>query len=289
MNALIPTIWAAGGLLLFLAAANFFLPRKLDYAGNLPKLTPILRQIFVVHSVFIVILLLGFSAACFLFAPDLAGGSALGRLVSGFIGVFWLLRAAIQRFYYDPELRRQHRAADIGFTWLFLFFGGLFTFAAVAGPRLAETTPALVAYNQWERLFDIALWLAGAGHFIVLIASFQVPSRLGWRQDFAQLKRFNQKLVWTYSGYIVLTILAFGILTLCLHDEFLRGDRSALGLAAFMGVFWSIRVTLDFACFGHDDWPRGFRFVIAHVLLTLLLIALAGTYLGLLVWRLGKG
>ena len=49
MNALIPTIWAAGGLLLFLAAANFFLPKKLNYAENLPKLTPILRQIFVSH------------------------------------------------------------------------------------------------------------------------------------------------------------------------------------------------------------------------------------------------
>src|SRR5437870_12711056 len=104
MIALIPTIWTAGGLLLFLAAANFFLPKKLNYAENLPKLTPILRQIFIVHSVFIVILLLGFSGACFLFAPELAAGSALGRMVSGFIGVFWLLRVAIQHVYYDPDL-----------------------------------------------------------------------------------------------------------------------------------------------------------------------------------------
>ena len=37
MNALIPTIWAAGGLHLFMAAANFFLPQKLNYAENLPN------------------------------------------------------------------------------------------------------------------------------------------------------------------------------------------------------------------------------------------------------------
>jgi hypothetical protein len=32
-----------------------------------------------------------------------------------------------------------------------------------------------------ERLFDLDLWLAGAGHFVILIASAQVPARLGWK------------------------------------------------------------------------------------------------------------
>ena len=29
---------------------------------------------------------------------------------------------------------------------------------------------------------SLALWLAGAGHFVVLIASFQVPYRLGCKE-----------------------------------------------------------------------------------------------------------
>ena len=32
-----------------------------------------------------------------------------------------------------------------------------------------------------ERLFDLILWLAGAGHFVILFASAQVPSRLRWK------------------------------------------------------------------------------------------------------------
>ena len=43
-----------------------------------------------------------------------------------------------------------------------------------------------------ERCFDLILWLAGAGHFVILLASFQVPSRLRWKQDLAQLMPFNR-------------------------------------------------------------------------------------------------
>ena len=81
----------------------------------------------------------------------------------------------------------------------------------------------------WQRLFDIDLWFAGAGHFVILCASFQVPYRLRWKQDLQQLMPFNRKMLWVQSGFTVLTIIAFGTLTLALHRELLQGDRAALG------------------------------------------------------------
>ena len=134
-------------------------------------------------------------------------------------------------------------------------------------------------------LVSLALWLAGIGHFVVLIASFQVPSRLGWREDLAKLTPFNRKLMWTYGGFTVLTIVAFGILTLALRNEMLRGDRAALALAAFIGVYWAARIAVDFTYYRHSDWPRGTGFVVGHVLLTLLFAFLVATYLGLFLWR----
>jgi hypothetical protein len=136
-------------------------------------------------------------------------------------------------------------------------------------------------------LFDKLLWLAGIGHFTVLIASFQVPSRMQWREDLAKLMPVNRKLMWTYGVFIVLTILAFGTLTLALHDELLRGDRAALGLAGFIGAFWLMRVVMDFTVHTHSDWPSGRRFVVAHILLVALFAALTATYLGLVAyhWR----
>ncbi|MGH9865715.1 MAG: hypothetical protein ACRD4H_09910, partial [Candidatus Acidiferrales bacterium] len=89
-----------------------------------------------------------------------------------------------------------------------------------------------------QRLFDIDLWFVGAAHFVVLFASFQVPHRLRWKQDLQQLMPFNRKMLWVQSGFTVLTIIAFGTLTLVLHRELLQGDRAALGLTCFIGIYW---------------------------------------------------
>jgi alginate O-acetyltransferase complex protein AlgI len=136
-----------------------------------------------------------------------------------------------------------------------------------------------------ERLFDLVLWLAGAGHFAILFASFQVPSRLHWKQDLAQLMPFNRKLLWVQGGFTVLTIIAFGILTFALHRELLRGDRAALGLACFIGSYWTARILVDAFYFSHEDWPQGKQFVVGHVLLTCLFVALASSYWGLFLWQ----
>lgn len=137
-----------------------------------------------------------------------------------------------------------------------------------------------------QRFFNIDLWLAGAGHFIILFASFQVPFRLRWREDLKQLLPFNRKLLWVQGGFTVLTILAFGVLTLVLHTELLRGDRAALALALFIGIYWTSRILVDAFYFSHQDWPEGRLFVLGHVLLTSLFIALSLSYFALILWRL---
>jgi alginate O-acetyltransferase complex protein AlgI len=136
-----------------------------------------------------------------------------------------------------------------------------------------------------ERAFDVDLWLAGAGHFVILIASAQVPGHLRWKEDLRSLMPFNRKLLWVQGGFTVLSIIALGILTLVLHAELLRGDRAALGLAAFIGLYWTARILVDAFYFSHRDWPKGRMFVIGHALLTPLFCFLAGSYLGLFVWR----
>lgn len=135
------------------------------------------------------------------------------------------------------------------------------------------------------RSFNVDLWLAGVAHFVILIASFQVPYRLHWKQDLRSLVPFNRKLLWVQGGFTVLTILAFGTLTLVLHNELLRGDRSALGLAAFIAVYWTTRVLVDAFYFSHADWPKGRQFVAGHILLTSLFCFLAASYLALFIWH----
>ena len=136
-----------------------------------------------------------------------------------------------------------------------------------------------------QRVFDLDLWFVGAAHFVILIASFQVPYRLGWKRDLQQLIPFNRKLLWIQGGFTVLTIIAFGILTLVLHTELLQGDRAALGLTCFIGIYWTARILVDAIYFSHADWPKGTAFVVGHALLTMLFSLLAVSYVALFVWQ----
>ena len=135
--------------------------------------------------------------------------------------------------------------------------------------------------------FDLALWAAGAGHFLVLVASFQVPRQLRWKTDLAQLMPFNRKLLWVQGGFTVLTIIAFGTLMLVLHQELLRGDRAALALAVFIASYWTARMLVDAFYFTHADWPQGRRFVLGHIFLTSLFALLAGVNWALVWWHWG--
>jgi hypothetical protein len=137
-----------------------------------------------------------------------------------------------------------------------------------------------------QPFFDFTLWLAAAGHFTILFASFQVPSRLGWRQDLAQLRPFNRKLLWVHCSFTVLTIIAFGVFTLAMHRELLHGDRAAMAVSLFIGIYWTCRILVDAFYFSHRDWPAGRLFVFGHILLTCLFCALAVFYLGLFLWNI---
>jgi hypothetical protein len=130
-------------------------------------------------------------------------------------------------------------------------------------------------------MIDLALWLAGAGHFTLLAVSAQLPTRLDWGTDLAKLTDFNRRFVWVAGGFIVFTYLGFGVLTLLLHDEMVRGDRSAVALAAFIGLFWLVRVVVDATAFRGAPWPRGWAFRLGHLALFALFGYFVAVYLGL--------
>jgi len=123
-------IWVAGLLQLGIAATNLLLPRILRYRENLARMSPMVREIFLVHSGYIVLVLIAFGTMSLAFAPDLAGGSRLGRFRSAFLALFWLLRIPVQ-LGYDPAVRRKYRLFDVAFLVARLYLGGTYLLAAL--------------------------------------------------------------------------------------------------------------------------------------------------------------
>ena len=135
MRHLIPLLWAAGALQLVIIAANFVLPKKLQCRENLARVSPMIREVFIIHWVYIVLVLGIFTSLSFWFAPELAGASRLGRYLSAVIAVFWLLRVPIQLFFYDPDIRKQNRVGDVVFLLAFSYLGFVFAVAALGVVR----------------------------------------------------------------------------------------------------------------------------------------------------------
>jgi hypothetical protein len=133
MRGLLQLLWLAGLVQVAIAFANVFLPAKLKYRENLSRVAPIIRQIFLVHSIYIVGVVLLFAAVTFAFAGELASGRGLGRFLAAAIATFWLARVPLQIFYYDTALRRAHRAGDVAMTLALLFLSGTYAAAALVG------------------------------------------------------------------------------------------------------------------------------------------------------------
>jgi hypothetical protein len=131
MNRLIWLIWAAGAVQVLMIVGNAVLPAKLNCRENLARVNPTIREVFIVHWVYIVAVLTIFSTLCFAFAPDLAGASRLGRFLSAAMALFWLPRIPLQLFFYDAQLRRQHRLGDIAMLTALTFLAAVFSAAAL--------------------------------------------------------------------------------------------------------------------------------------------------------------
>lgn len=131
----VAAIRVAGAVHLAIIVANIPLPGMLRVQEQLAGVPRFLRQIFYVHWIYIVVVLATFAALCFAFARDLAGATAMGRFLSGFMCAFWLLRMALQIFYYDRGIRREHRILDFLYLAALLVLVFVFGIAAVRPMR----------------------------------------------------------------------------------------------------------------------------------------------------------
>ncbi len=96
-----------------------------------------------------------------------------------------------------------------------------------------------------KELLPTLIFLAGCGQLSVLVASALVPIRLNWRTEFGKLSRLHRQMYWVYGGYVVLSIIAFGVICLVNSNELSGGSRLARSICAYMAIFWGIRLSLQ--------------------------------------------
>jgi hypothetical protein len=120
-----------------------------------------------------------------------------------------------------------------------------------------------------REILPTLILIAGAGQISVLAASALVPLRLKWRDAFASLPRLHRQMYWVYGGYVVLSIIAFGVICLTNAYELASGSRLARSLCAYMAVFWGIRLSLQ-AVFDVKEYLTAWWLIAGEMILTLL-------------------
>lgn len=93
------------------------------------------------------------------------------------------------------------------------------------------------------------LRLGGAIQLAILIASVQVPKRLNWRSELAPLTPFLRQLFYVYGAFIVMTIVAMGVISIAFAGEIAASSGLGRAFTVFVLIFWGVRLIVQFFVF----------------------------------------
>jgi hypothetical protein len=108
----------AGALQIALALFHLLFPRRFDWKTELARLSPLNRQMFLVHTFYVclVLVLIGCLSLC---APrELMQPTRLARLALAGFALFWAIRLVFQWAVYDSALWKGNRF-NTAMHWLF--------------------------------------------------------------------------------------------------------------------------------------------------------------------------
>jgi hypothetical protein len=108
----------------------------------------------------------------------------------------------------------------------------------------------------------VALLIAGILHLAPLCAGLTVPRVLRWGSDLGKLDALTRQLIWAHGAFIAITVIAFGLITVTAGESMLQGTPLAVGIAAFIGLFWFLRLLIQLFYFDARPWlTNSFRTV----------------------------
>ncbi len=92
-----------GVLLILLAFIHIIFPKYFDWDNELSLLSLINRQMMIIHTIFIALVVFLMGVLCLTSSKELIE-TGLGKKISLGLGVFWILRLLIQFFGYSSKL-----------------------------------------------------------------------------------------------------------------------------------------------------------------------------------------
>ena len=95
----------------------------------------------------------------------------------------------------------------------------------------------------------LLLFVAGLLHMSITSAGLAMTFVLDWRKNLAPLCALTREIIWTHALFVLLTIVAFGVISMALPATLASGSPLARAVCSFIALFWGIRLMIQFFLF----------------------------------------
>lgn len=116
---------------------------------------------------------------------------------------------------------------------------------------------------------ETLIFIGGILHLGTLIASFQVPRELKFREELPKLAPLFQHWILVAGGYVVLDLIAFGVISMTCARQLASGIPLARAFCGFIALFWSLRLLIGFFVFDAKPYLRNWFLTLGYHALTL--------------------
>jgi len=120
-----------------------------------------------------------------------------------------------------------------------------------------------------QELMPTLIFLAGFAQLGVLAASALVPFQLKWKTELSVLSRLHRQMYWVYGAYVVMAIVAFGLISLFNATELASGSGLARAVCGYVAIFWGVRLTLQWV-FDVKEYLSSWWLKLGYYMLTIL-------------------
>ncbi len=87
----------------------------------------------------------------------------------------------------------------------------------------------------------LLLQAAGIAQIVLALLHLYFPKRFRWKEEAALMSRLNEQIFHVHTFFVCLVLVLFGLLSLFLPSELLRGDLLARSVSGGISFFWFCR------------------------------------------------
>lgn len=118
------------------------------------------------------------------------------------------------------------------------------------------------------------------GFLLIILALVHIifPKYFNWDKELSSLSLINKQMMIIHTFFIALTVLLMGLLCITSSSELIGtnlGKKISLGL----GIFWSVRLLIQFFGYSSDLW-KGKKFeTLMHIIFSILWAYLSSIFI----------